>query len=121
LDDGPEEREQESYTDGIRAARVTIQKQSGANTVNVIRDVKKQLKQIEKTLPSDIEITVINDGSTEIINTIHTLVETILITFIVVMLVVFLFLGNFKSTVIIVLSIPIALLASLVYLFAAVR
>lgn len=118
LDDGPEEREQESYTDGIRAARVTIQKQSGANTVNVIRDVKKQLKQIEKTLPSDIEITVINDGSTEIINTIHTLVETILITFIVVMLVVFLFLGNFKSTVIIVLSIPIALLASLVYLFA---
>ena len=116
--DGPEEREQEAYTDGIRAARITIQKQSGANTVNVIRDVKKQLKNIEKTLPSDISISIVNDSSTEIINTINTLVETILITFLVVMLVVFLFLGNWTSTIIIVLSIPIALLASLIYLFA---
>ena len=116
--DGNEEREQESYTNGERSARITIQKQSGANTVNVIRQVKKQLTKIEETLPSDIEIIPIVDGSEEIINTIHTLLETILITFIVVMLVVFIFLGNFKSTFIIVLSIPIALLASLVYLFA---
>ena len=118
LRDGSEEREQEAYTDGVRAARIVIQKQSGANTVNVIRDVKKQLKQIEKTLPSDIQISIINDSSTEIINTINTLVETIIITFLVVALVVFLFLGSWKSTIIIVLSIPIALLASLIYLFA---
>ena len=103
LRDGSEEREQEAYTDGVRAARIVIQKQSGANTVNVIRDVKKQLKQIEKTLPSDIQISIINDSSTEIINTINTLVETILITFLVVALVVFLFLGSWKSTIIIVL------------------
>ena len=116
--DGSEEREQESYTNGERAARITIQKQTGANTVNVIRSVKKQLEKIQKTLPSDIEIITVYDGSEEIINTIHTLLETIIITFLVVMLVVFVFLGNFKSTFIIVLSIPIALLASLVYLFA---
>ena len=118
LRDGSEEREQEAYTDGVRAARITIQKQSGANTVNVIRDVKKQLRQIQKTLPSDIQISIINDSSTEIINTINTLVETIIITFLVVALVVFLFLGSWKSTIIIILSIPIALLASLIYLFA---
>ena len=59
------------------------------------------------------------DGSREIINTIRTLIETILITFLVVMLVVFVFLGNWKSTFIIVLSIPLALLASLMYLFAS--
>ena len=116
--DGSEEREQESYTNGRRSARIVIQKQSGANTVNVIKGVKKQLKNIEKNLPSDIKITTVVDGSTEIINTIHTLLETIIITFLVVMLVVFLFLGNFKSTLIIILSIPIALLASLLYLFA---
>ncbi|MBR1868435.1 MAG: efflux RND transporter permease subunit, partial [Bacteroidales bacterium] len=116
--DGSEEREQESYTNGVRAARIVIQKQSGANTVNVVRGCKKQLAKIEKTLPKDIKITVVNDGSREIINTIKTLVETILITFLVVMLVVFLFLGNFTSTAIIVLSIPIALLASLIYLYA---
>ncbi|MCQ2182299.1 MAG: efflux RND transporter permease subunit [Bacteroidales bacterium] len=116
--DGSEEREQESYTDGIRSARIIIQKQSGANTVNVIRSIKEQLKQIEKELPSDVKITTLIDGSTEIINTINTLIETILITFLVVALVVFVFLGNWKSTLIIILSIPIALLASLVYLYA---
>ena len=116
--DGSAEREQESYTNGVRSARVVIQKQSGANTVNVVRGVKKQLKKIQPNLPSDVEVTILVDGSTEIINTIKTLLETIIITFIVVMLVVFLFLGSLSSTLIIVLSIPIALLASLVYLVA---
>ncbi|MBR3075356.1 MAG: efflux RND transporter permease subunit [Bacteroidales bacterium] len=116
--DGSEEREQESYTDGIRSARIIIQKQAGANTVNVIRGVKKQLAKIQPTLPADVNVTILVDGSTEIINTIKTLRDTIIITFLVVMLIVFIFLGNFKSTFIIVLSIPMALLASLVYLFA---
>jgi hydrophobic/amphiphilic exporter-1 (mainly G- bacteria), HAE1 family len=116
--DGAKEREQESYTNGERSARIIIQKQNGANTVNVIRNVKKQLTKIEKTLPSDIKITTVVDSSTNIINTIHTLRDTIIITFLVVMLVVFLFLGRWRATFIIVLSIPIALLASLVYLYA---
>ena len=118
VSDGQQEREQESYTNGRRAARIIIQKQSDANTVNVIRGVKKQLAQIQETLPSDVKVTTIVDGSREIINTIRTLIETIIITFLVVMLVVFLFLGNWKSTFIIVLSIPLALLASLMYLYA---
>jgi len=118
LHDGSQEREQESYTDGLRAAAIIIQKQAGANTVNVSRGVHKQLEQIKKTLPSDIQIKEIFDSSEEIVNTIHSLIETILITFAVVMLVVFIFLARWKTTFIIVLSIPIALLASLVYLFA---
>ena len=118
IEDGSEEREQESYTDGARSARIIIQKQTGSNTVNVIKEVKKKLADIQEDLPSDIKITVIRDGSVEILNTIRSLFETILITFLVVMLVVFIFLGNWKSTFIIILSIPIALLASLVYLYA---
>ena len=116
--DGQQEREQESYTNGVRSAQITIQKQSGANTVNVIKNVKKKLADIQKELPTDIEITTVIDSSDNIINTIHSLEETILITFIVVMLVVFIFLGRWRATFIIVLSIPIALLASLVYLLA---
>ena len=65
--DGSAEREQESYTNGVRSARVVIQKQSGANTVNVVRGVKKQLKKIQPNLPSDVEVTILVDGSTEII------------------------------------------------------
>ncbi len=116
--DGRQEKEMESYTNGVRSAQIVIQKQSGANTVNVIKNIKKQLKVIEKDLPSDIEITTVVDSSDNIINTIDTLKETILIIFLVVMLVVFVFLGRWRATFIIVLSIPIALLASLVYLFA---
>ena len=116
--DGNQEKEMESYTNGVRSAQIVIQKQSGANTVNVIKNIKKQLVEIKDTLPSDIEITTVVDSSDNIINTINTLKETILITFLVVMLVVFVFLGRWRATFIIVLSIPMALLASLVYLFA---
>ena len=118
VNDGQEEREQESYTNGMRSARIIIQKQSGANTVNVIRGVKARLAEIEPTLPSDIQITTVYDGSTEIIDSINTLVETIITTLLIVIFVVFVFLGSWKSTVIITLSIPLALLASLIYLYA---
>ena len=119
VEDGLEERSQESYTNGTRGAQIIIQKQSGYNTVNVIRHVKKTLSTLEKNLPSDIHITTVVDASTNILNTVRTLFETILITFLVVMLVVFLFLGRWRGTLIIILSIPIALLASLMYLFVS--
>ncbi|MBR1871982.1 MAG: efflux RND transporter permease subunit [Bacteroidales bacterium] len=116
--DGLEEKSQESYTNGTRGAQVIIQKQSGSNTVQVVRNVKKAMKNIEKTLPSDIHFTTVVDNSENIINTIRSLIETISITFIVVMLVVFIFLGRWRGTLIVVISIPIALLASLMYLLA---
>ncbi|MBQ0044194.1 MAG: efflux RND transporter permease subunit, partial [Bacteroidales bacterium] len=114
--DTVEEKFQESYTNGVQGARIIIQKQSGANTVNVIKKIKAQLPELEKGLPSDVHLTVVMDGSENIINTIDSLKETILITFLVVMLVVFVFLGRWRATFIIVLSIPIALLASIIYL-----
>ena len=116
--DGPEERSQESYSNGVQGSTIMIQKQTDANAVNVIRGIKKQLTQIEKNLPSDVKVKIIVDGSTEIINTISSLRNTIFITFLLVMLVVFVFLGRWRATFIIVLAIPISLLASLIYLFA---
>ena len=116
--DGLEEKSQEAYTNGVQGAQIIIQKQSGANTVNVIRKVKKTMSQIQETLPSDIRITTVVDSSRNIINSINSLKETIIITFLVVALIVFLFLGRWRATFIIVLAIPISLLASIVYLFA---
>ena len=116
--DGLEEKSQESYTNGVRGAQIIIQKQSGYNTVNVIRGVKKELAKLQRNLPSDIKITPVVDSSDNILRTINSLKETILITFLVVMLIVYIFLGRWKGTLIVVLSIPIALLASLMYLFA---
>ena len=118
VEDGLEEKSEESYTNGIRSAMIAVQKQSGANTVNVVKSVQKKLKEIEPNLPTDVRISTVVDSSTNIINSIDSLKETIMITLLVVMFVVFIFLGRWRATFIIVLSIPIALLGSLVYLYA---
>ncbi len=118
ITDTVEEKSQESYTNGTRGAQIIIQKQSGYNTVEVIRQVKATLANLERNLPADVKITTVVDNSRNILRTINSLKETIFITFLVVMLVVFLFLGRLKGTLIVVLSIPIALLASLMYLYA---
>ena len=116
--DGVEERYQESYINGKQGAQIVIQKQADANTVNVIKGVKKAMKDIQKGLPSDIEIRTVVDSSNNILNTLNSLKETIILTFLIVMLVVYLFLGRWRATFIIVLSIPVSLLASLMYLWA---
>ena len=116
--DGVEERYQEAYVNGTQGAQIVIQKQADANTVNVIKGVKKAMKNIEKNLPSDIQIRTVVDSSDNILNTLNSLKETIVVTFLIVMLVVYLFLGRWRATFIIVLSIPISLLASLMYLWA---
>jgi len=118
VNDGEQERLQKVFSNGIQGAMITIQKQTDANSVQVSKGVKKELAKIAKTLPSDITINMISDTSDSIINTINSLKETIFITFMVVMLVVFIFLGRWRATIIIVLSIPISLVASVVYLFA---
>ncbi len=116
--DGVEERYQEAYVNGKQGAQIVIQKQADANTVNVIRGVKKEMKKIVKNLPSDIDVRIVVDSSDNILNTLNSLKETILVTFLIVMLVVYLFLGRWRATFIIVLAIPISLLASLMYLWA---
>ena len=116
--DGVEEKYQEAYVNGRQGAQIVIQKQADANTVNVIKGVKKEMKKIEKTLPTDIQIRTVIDSSDNILNTLNSLKETIIVTFLIVMLVVYLFLGRWRATFIIVLAIPISLLASLMYLWA---
>ncbi len=116
--DGVQERAQEVYNDMALGGMIIIQKQSGANSVNISKKVKEKLPEIQKGLPSDVHIGVIVDTSDNIINTVNSLKETIIITFLVVMLVVYVFLGRWRATFIIMLTIPISLLASLVYLYA---
>lgn len=104
---------------GKDGARIIISKQTGANTVQIAREVKAQMAQIMKTLPPDIEMTLINDGSDNIINAINGLSESIFYALLFVVLVVLVFLGNWRSTLIIALTIPISLVTSFIYLLMA--
>ena len=118
VNDGEQERLQKVYTNMVQGAMVTIQKQTDANAVKVSNGIKRELKKIQNDLPSDVKVNIIIDGSENIVNTINSLKDTILTTFFIVMLVVFIFLGRWRATIIIVLSIPISLVASVIYLFA---
>lgn len=104
---------------GKDGARIIISKQTGANTVQIAREVKAQMAQIMKTMPPDIEMTLINDGSDNIINAINGLSESIFYALLFVVLVVLVFLGNWRSTLIIALTIPISLVTSFIYLLMA--
>ena len=110
------ERMQYTFNNNVSSASIIITKQSGSNTVNAIRDIKKELPAIIKTLPSDIQLNTIMDGSTNILNSLSNLGETIGITFLVVMIVVLFFLRRWRATVIIMVTIPISLLGSFIYL-----
>jgi HAE1 family hydrophobic/amphiphilic exporter-1 len=101
---------------GKRGISMMIQKQSGANTVQIARKVNKQLVELEKTLPSDVKIMTVFDTSEYITDSINNLSETLLFAFIFVVLVVLFFLGRWRATFIIVLTIPISLIAAFIYL-----
>ncbi len=104
---------------GKDGARLIISKQTGANTVAIANQVRSEMEQIQKTLPPDIQVTQIRDGSEEIVNAINGLTESIFYALLFVILVVLIFLGNWRSTVIIALTIPISLVTSFIYLLLA--
>ena len=116
IDDSLEERAQETYNDGEKGAMIIIQKQSGANSVEISNKVLEMLPQLQKRLPSDVKLDVIVDTSDNIRNTIDSLVETVLYALLFVVIVVFFFLGRWRATLIITITIPISLIASFIYL-----
>lgn len=118
VEDTHAENEQESYNNNVRGAMIMINKQSGANSVAISRAVRDALPEIQASLPSDVKLGTIFDTSDNIVNTINSLRDTIAITFVIVILVVLFFLGRWRATFIIGLTIPISLVASFIYLMA---
>lgn len=116
VDDSLEERAQQTYNDGEKGAMIVIQKQSGANSVEISSKVLDMLPQLQKRLPSDVKLGVIVDTSDNIRNTIRSLAETVLYALLFVIIVVFTFLGRWRATLIITITIPISLIASFIYL-----
>ena len=104
---------------GRNGVRIMISKQSGANTVEISKDVIKEMEQIIKVLPSDVEISIIYDSAETIQDSISSLAETIYLALIFVVLVILFFLGRWRATIIIAVTIPIALVVSFVYLAIA--
>ncbi len=107
----------EERINGERGVRVIIQKQSGANTVDIVNKVMAELPAIKASLPSDVKVDIIMDNSESIRDSISSLSETVMFAFIFVILVVMFFLGRWRATFIICLTIPISLIAAFIYMY----
>ncbi len=114
--DTVETRVQENYTNGQRSASIVVQKQSGANTVAIADAVRTRLPELQENLPPDIRIETVMDTSEYIKVSIESLLETIILALIIVGIIVLLFLGRWRATVIIMVTIPISLIGSFIYL-----
>jgi HAE1 family hydrophobic/amphiphilic exporter-1 len=107
----------EEKINGKPGLRMFIMKQSGANTVKIAREVSSKMEELKASLPPDVKITTILDTSDFIRGSISNLSETLMWAFVFVVLVVLIFLGRWRATLIIALTIPISLVVSFVYLF----
>ena len=102
---------------GARGMTMFVQKQSGGNTVKVTEDVDKALATLVKDLPPDVKIEKLFDSASFIKGSIKNLSETLMYAAIFVILVVLFFLGRWRATFIIILTIPISLIVAFIYLF----
>ena len=101
-----------------RGCVLMISKQTDANAVAVAEEAKAELELAMKELPSDIHFQIISDNSDFIIKAIDNLQESLLYALVFVVLIVFLFLGRWRATFIIALTIPISLIVAFIYLYA---
>ncbi len=101
------------------AVIMMVQKQSGSNTLNVANAVKQEIDKINKTLPTDVKINQLLDSSELVSHSIKNLTETIFWASLFVILVVFFFLREFKSSLIVILTIPFSLITAFIFMYIA--
>lgn len=115
--DGYKDAETSVYINGTPGVYVSVMKQSGQNTVTVANSIYKSIKQLNSLLPSDVKLEIVNDTSTQIRSTIKDLLVSIVEGAILTLLFVLFFLRSVKSTIIIAITLPIAILITLLAMY----
>lgn len=103
---------------GVNMIGIGIVKQSKANTLEVVENVRKEIENIMQTLPESMFIVPSYDSSIFIKGSIDEVYNTLLIAMALVIIVIYLFLGNLRATLIPALTVPVAIIASYIALFA---
>ena len=117
VSDAFDEPQEWAWSGELPAVALIIQKQSGANTVNVINHIKENLTTLKRQLPADIEIHTILDNSDHIYNMMKSLAGSAIVGGILVVVVCFLFLRRYRSSLIVTLAIPLSIVASFIGLY----
>jgi len=109
---GPENERSILKRDGIPMIAIVIVPQPGSNNIAIADEVNYRLEQIKRTLPADLHVDIFYDATNYIRRSIAEVQETIFIAFMLVVIIIFLFLRDWRATVIPVLAIPISLIGS---------
>jgi hydrophobic/amphiphilic exporter-1 (mainly G- bacteria), HAE1 family len=101
-----------SWFDGNPAIMLAIQRQPGANTVQVVDSIKALLPIFEAQLPAAVKLDVLLDRSVSIRNSVHDVQFTLMLTVVLVVLVIFVFLRNVTATIIPALALPVSVIGT---------
>jgi hydrophobic/amphiphilic exporter-1 (mainly G- bacteria), HAE1 family len=110
--DGFEEPRSLAVLDGTEAVVLEVRKQAGTNTLSVISSIKERIAEIQKTLPPDYKITYTRDQSDFIADSFHAVQEHLILGGICAAIIVFLFLRNWRSTLIAAVAIPTSIIST---------
>lgn len=117
--DDYKDRDAYARTGEKRSVAFFVQKQSGTNTLKVAEAVRAEMERIQDILPDDVEVMEIIDSSDIVVRSISNLSSTLWWAGLFVILVVFVFLREWRSSLIIMLTMPVSLIAAFVYMFLA--
>ena len=98
---------------------IGIYARSGASTVELSKDIKKKIEEVNKNLPSDLNLEIAFNRATYISEAINEVYKTLIIAFILVVVIIYLFLGNLKAVIVPAIALPVSLIATFlgIYLF----
>ncbi len=112
IDDGMAEPRTQASVNGEPTVLLQVRKQSGTNTVEVANNVKQRLAGLQTILPAGYQLRIVRDEAQFIEASIASVQEHLIVGSILAAIVVFLFLGNFRATVIAAISIPTSIIAT---------
>ncbi|MGO9173636.1 MAG: efflux RND transporter permease subunit [Rhodomicrobium sp.] len=110
--------DRETRLNGKPAAALAIYQTPGANALSTMKSIQTQMAELAKSFPDDLAWKVTYDPTTFVRATVHEVQKTLIEAFILVVLVVFLFLGNFRATLIPSIAVPVSLIGAFIVLNA---
>ncbi|WLI37736.1 efflux RND transporter permease subunit [Pseudomonas hefeiensis] len=115
--DGVEDRYNSGFFNDDAAVLLVINRQAGANIIETVNEIKNQLPALQAVLPASVKLNLAMDRSPVIKATLHEAEMTLLIAVALVVLVVFLFLGNFRASLIPTLAVPVSLVGTFAVMY----
>jgi HAE1 family hydrophobic/amphiphilic exporter-1 len=112
VEDGTKEQRSLARLNGVPTVTLDIRRQSGANTIEVINGIKRELPRVASQLPSDVKLEVIRDQSRYIESALHEIQKHLILGSILASLVVLLFMRSWRSTIIAAVAIPCSLIST---------